>query len=132
MALDTILYATDERAGPRQGWRKAGEWLFLMPRARPQSQANELTVHKTRQPWPRLPEGTEDTGRCWWEHWEAAGLLRVSMTRVLCNTITYLFVFTWTIQALLEVVSPHSALPAAAFQGTREAVLGWLQGPQCS
>lgn len=36
------------------------------------------------------------------------------------------------IQALLEVVFPHSALPAAAFQETREAVLGWLQGPQCS
>ena len=40
----------------------AGQQLFPVRRAGPQSQATELTAHKTGEPWPRLPEGTRDMG----------------------------------------------------------------------
>ena len=61
----------------------AEELLFLVPGTGPWSQATELTAHKTGEPWPRLSEGTGDTGGCWWEHCEAVGLLKVPTTGVL-------------------------------------------------
>lgn len=51
----------------------AGEQLFPVPVAGPQSQATELTAHKTGEPQPRLPEGTGDTWGHWWEQHRPVG-----------------------------------------------------------
>lgn len=76
-ALGTSLSPADKRAGTRQEWRMAGEQLFPVPGAASQSQGAELTAHKTREPRPKLPEGTGDLvgTHC--------GLLRATVTVVL-------------------------------------------------
>lgn len=107
-----------------------------MPMAGPQSQATELTAHKTGESRPRLPEGTRDM----WGHgenntglWAAQGTCDGSSGSIsmMWNTIRCLLLFTWTIQIPLEAAVPRSALPADAFQGARTVTLGGLQGPHC-
>lgn len=81
----------------------AGERLFLVPRAGLQSQAAELTAHKTREPWPRLPEGTGNNGGMLVGTLRGRGAARSahdrgpSSTSVTCNVIRCLLVFTWVI-----------------------------------
>lgn len=90
----------------------AGERLFPVPGTGPQSQAAELTAHKTREPQPRLPRGHwghgGDAGRNTAGLWAARGThdKGCGSTSMMCNTIRCLLLFTWAIQVSLELVVP--------------------------
>lgn len=96
-----------------------GEWLFPVPGAASQSQGAELTAHKTREPRPKLPEGTGDMvgtrGL-----WAAQGIRDTGFgsTSVVCNAI-------WAIQVSLEAAAPQSALPVLwCFMGCETMMQG--------
>lgn len=107
----------------------AGEWLFPVPGAASKSQDAELTTHKTREPWPKLPEGTGDmVGIC--GLWAAQGTRDSGFgsTSVICNAIKCLLLFIWTILVSLEAAAPQSALPVLCFTGCETM----MQEPHCS